>query len=132
MDHETPPVLEVQPVDRELGPPTMNSEAPLDAPPNRTEAKPYLRSIRIPHLGHLLILGALSIVGLMGSGTLMVVALHFKLGGISSLNQIGKSMAYNLGFALALYTTTLALAAAIFPRLWRKSLQAGLQLRPRP
>jgi len=32
VDHETPPVLEVQPVDREVGPPTMNWETPFDAP----------------------------------------------------------------------------------------------------
>lgn len=90
-----------------------------------TEAQ--ARVVRIPHFGHLLLLCALMTGALIVAGIGMVAALHFKLGGVASIEDMGKSMAYNLGFVLALYGLTFGPAAAVFPMLWKKPLLAGLQ-----
>jgi CAAX protease family protein len=107
-------------------PPEVNPTETV-AVPAAVDAEVRSRVVRIPHFGHLLLLGALMTGALIMSGIGMVAALHFKLGGIATTEEMGKSIVYNLGFVLMLYGLTFGPAAAVFPMLWKKSLLAGLQ-----
>jgi len=84
---------------------------------------------RIPHLGHLGLLFLLAFAGLMGSGGLTQIGLHFHLFGISTVKQALTDIHYTLGSMAALYLLTLGLSAALFPLFWHKNLFAGLQWR---
>jgi membrane protease YdiL (CAAX protease family) len=84
---------------------------------------------RIPHLGHLALLGLLVFVALMGSGILTQVALHFHLFGISTVKQALTDIHYTLGSMAVLYLLTLCGCVLLFPLLWHKSFFAGLQWR---
>jgi membrane protease YdiL (CAAX protease family) len=84
---------------------------------------------RIPHLGHVALLALLVFVGLMGSGILTQVALHFHLFGISTVKQALTDIHYTLGSMAALYLISLGGGMLLYPLLWHKSLFAGLQWR---
>jgi membrane protease YdiL (CAAX protease family) len=84
---------------------------------------------RIPHLGHLALLGAFLLIGSVCMTVLMFVALHFHLDGISSLDQIESNVHYLLGSEAVLYLVTLALSFPLFPLLWNKSFFAGIHWR---
>jgi hypothetical protein len=82
---------------------------------------------RIPHLGHLCMLGVLAMVALLGAGVLMGIAFHFHLYGVSTAQQAASDIHYTLGSMAALYLFTLLASLLVFPLFWHKSLFAGLQ-----
>jgi len=84
---------------------------------------------RIPHFGHLLLLGILTLVGLLAVAFLTRAALHFRLFGVSTVTQAMTDIHYTLGTMAVLYLFTFVASLAIFPLLWHKSLFAGLQWR---
>jgi len=84
---------------------------------------------RIPHFGHLMLLGLLALIGLLCVGLLTRSALHFHLFGISNVTQAMTDIHYTLGTMAALYIFTFAASALVFPLFWHKSLFAGLQWR---
>lgn len=84
---------------------------------------------RTPHFGHLLLLGALTLVSLVAVGLITRSALHFHLFGITNLNQAVTDIHYTLGTMGALYLFTFLFGALIFPLLWQKNLFDGLQWR---
>jgi membrane protease YdiL (CAAX protease family) len=88
---------------------------------------PPPRLTRIPHFGHVLLLLLLLLAGTFSSVTLALVALHFHLFGVSTPDQVQRSMFYNIGVMGLLYLIAFAPGAAVFPLLWRRSVLAGLQ-----
>jgi hypothetical protein len=87
----------------------------------------FLPPARIPHLGHLLLLGGLALIGLIGSSLLTRSALHFHLWGITSVGKAITDVHYTIGSMAILYLITFGAALLVFPLLWNKSLIAGLQ-----
>jgi membrane protease YdiL (CAAX protease family) len=87
----------------------------------------FLPSARIPHMGHLLLLGGLAGIGLLGSGLLTRSALYFHLWGVTTVGAAGTDVHYTVGSMAILYLITFGGALLVFPLLWNKSLFAGLQ-----
>ena len=87
----------------------------------------YHPPVRIPHLGHLLLLALLAFVGLIGSSFLTRSALHFHLWGISTVQQALTDIHYTIGSMVALYLIAFLAALLVFPPLWGKGFFAGLQ-----
>jgi membrane protease YdiL (CAAX protease family) len=82
---------------------------------------------RIPNLGHLLILGVLTCLGILCSILLTEAALHFHLYGISTADKATKDIHYTLGNMVVLYLVPFAASLLIFPLMWHKNFFAGLQ-----
>jgi membrane protease YdiL (CAAX protease family) len=99
------------------GTPALPEAAPA-APPSPT---------RIPHFGHVALLGALMLGGLVLTIIVILIAVHFRWFGVSRVEDAMTSMAYALGTMAILYLVAFGPAVAIFPFLWNKSFLAGLQ-----
>jgi hypothetical protein len=84
---------------------------------------------RIPHLGHLGILIALALFGLLGAGLLTRAALHAHLFGIANAEQAITDIRYTLGSQAVLYLITFAGCLILFPLVWQKGFFAGVQWR---
>jgi membrane protease YdiL (CAAX protease family) len=84
---------------------------------------------RIPHLGHLALLLAFLLLGVVCMTVLLFVALHFHWEGVSTQEQIKTNVHYILGTEAVLYLVTLALSIPLFPLLWNKSFFAGIHWR---
>src|SRR5580658_640436 len=87
----------------------------------------FLPSARVPHLGHLLLLGVLAVIGLIGSSMLTRSALYFHLWGVTTVGKAITDVHYTVGSMAILYLITFGGALLVFPLLWNKSLFAGLQ-----
>jgi membrane protease YdiL (CAAX protease family) len=85
------------------------------------------RTVRIPHLGHVALLGALLFGGLLCAVIVIFAAVGLHLFGVSRLDDVMHSMVYAVGTMAVWYAVAFAPAAAVFPLLWGKSLFAGLQ-----
>ena len=121
-----------------LDAPSTPSDAPAlvsfseSAPPAHASVQPQtvaadFRSARIPHLGHVALLTALMLGGLVSAVGVMFAAVYVHLFGVARLEDTMHSMAYAVGTMAVLYLVAFAPAAAIFPSLWGRSLLAGLQ-----
>lgn len=86
---------------------------------------------RIPHVGHLILLGVLAFVSLIGVSLAARGAVHFRVFGVSTITQAMSDVHYMLGSMAALYLLTFVLGLVVFPLFWQKSLLAGLQWRAR-
>jgi len=84
---------------------------------------------RIPHLGHLCLLGAFMLFGFVCMTVLMFVALHFHWDGVTTQDQIKTNVHYLLGSEAVLYLITLALSIPLFPLLWNKNFFVGIHWR---
>ncbi|MDR3772424.1 MAG: type II CAAX endopeptidase family protein [Terracidiphilus sp.] len=82
---------------------------------------------RHPHLGDLLILGALACTGWTVSLLLLRSALHFHLWGISSVQRAVTDVHYTIGSMAVLYLVTFGAALIVYPLFWHKGLFEGLQ-----
>jgi uncharacterized protein len=82
---------------------------------------------RIPHLGHVLILGIFAFCGLLGASLLVRSALHFHLFGVTRLMDATTDIHYTLGSEVLLYLLMLLCSLLFFPLIWHKGLFAGLQ-----
>lgn len=84
---------------------------------------------RIPHLGHLCMLVTLGLIGLVCATVLMMVAVHFHLFGVTTMEKAATEVHYMLGTEAVIYLVTLALGLVVFPLFWNKSFFAGIQWR---
>jgi hypothetical protein len=84
---------------------------------------------RIPHLGHLCLLAALAVLGVLCAAVLIQIALHFHLYGVTTQEQAKSEIHYLLGSQAILYLATLVLSLFVFPLFWNKSFFAGIQWR---
>jgi membrane protease YdiL (CAAX protease family) len=82
---------------------------------------------RIPHLGHLLILGALALLGLLGSSLLVRSGIYFHLFGVSTVKQALTDVHYTIGSMAVLYLISFGAGLLVFPLVWHKGLFEGLQ-----
>jgi membrane protease YdiL (CAAX protease family) len=121
-------VVEKEPVARPPFP-TADPEQ-IDSPLFRSFIRPEHTSpsqVRIPHLGHVGILGLLASVGLVGAGLLTRSALSFRLFGISTLQGAMSDVHYTIGSMAALYLIAFGAALLIFPLFWHRDYFAGIQ-----
>ncbi|HXR38165.1 MAG TPA: CPBP family intramembrane glutamic endopeptidase [Terracidiphilus sp.] len=81
---------------------------------------------RHPHLGDLLILALLALIGLLGASLLTRSALHFHLWGISSVQKAVTDVHYTIGSMAALYLITFGAALIVYPLFWHTGLFEGL------
>jgi hypothetical protein len=101
---------------------------PLLAWYSQPEIKP---PTRIPHLGHVLLLCLLAMVGLLGSGLLTQGAIRLHLLGISTVKQAVEDIRYTLGSQAVFYLITFAACLILFPLMWDQGFLAGVQWRIR-
>ena len=92
-----------------------------------TQLPPPPPPARIPHLGHLLLVAALALMGLTVSIGFYVGGVHLHLFGVTSLQAAGNDIHYILGTEAVIYLVTFGLALLVFPVVWHKSLLEGLQ-----
>lgn len=88
---------------------------------------PPLPEVRIPHLGHLAILGAFLAFGFLGAALVIRFALKFHLFGVHSLQAAITDIHYTLGSEGLVYLLTLIACLLFFPMIWHKSFFAGIQ-----
>jgi hypothetical protein len=84
---------------------------------------------RIPHLGHLCLLVALTLLGLLCASLLVMAATHFHLLGGFSAKQAATNIRYMLGEEAAIYLVTLLLSLIIFPLFWQRNFFVGIHWR---
>ena len=82
---------------------------------------------RIPHLGHLSLVGLLAFIALLAVSLLTRSALYFHVFGISSVKQATEDIRYTLVGQGLLYLFTLLGCLVLFPLIWQKGFFAGLQ-----
>lgn len=85
------------------------------------------RPARIPHFGHLVILGAMALLGLLLAALATRLALGAHLFGVRTAQQAMLNIYFTLGSELILYLVTFIAAFLFFPMLWGKGFLAGLQ-----
>jgi membrane protease YdiL (CAAX protease family) len=111
--------------------PPAQQQAPLpDAQPLLFQswfAPPPPPLVRIPNFGHLCLLVLLGAFGLLGAGAVMRIAMHYRLFGVSTVQQAVTEIHYTLGTEAALYLFTFAACLIVFPLVWHKSFFAGVQ-----
>ena len=83
--------------------------------------------VRMPHLGHVAMLGVFLIFGLLCASILIFTALHFHLFGVANQQEAAAEIHYALGSEAVLYLFTLGASLLFFPLIWGKGLFAGLQ-----
>jgi hypothetical protein len=83
--------------------------------------------VRIPHLGNLLLLLLVIVAGFAAAIVVVLVALHFHVYGISSIEQTKSDIHYTLGSEGLGYLFTLLGCLVVFPLLWNKPFFAGIQ-----
>jgi uncharacterized protein len=109
--------------------PTADPEQ-IESPLFRSFFKPEHKApsqVRIPHLGHVAILGLLASIGLVGAGLLTRSALSFHLFGVSTLQGAMSDVHYTIGSMAALYLIAFGAALLIFPLFWHRDYFAGIQ-----
>jgi len=101
-----------------------------DRPIFQSFTQPEIRlPARIPHLGHLCILSVLILGGFLCSTVLILVAVHYHLYGVTTLDQAKDEVHYNLGLETVIYLISGGLGFIVFPMFWGKSFLAGIQWR---
>lgn len=83
--------------------------------------------VRIPHFGHLLILGVFGLFGLVGAALVIRIGLYLHLFGVSSLQTAITEIHYTLGSEAALYALMFGSCVLFFPMIWHKEFFAGIQ-----
>jgi membrane protease YdiL (CAAX protease family) len=92
------------------------------------EQHPISRPARIPHFGHLALLGCgILPVAFLCTSLLTRSAIYFHLFGVSTLNAALTEIHYTLGSMAVLYLLTLLGCVIIFPLIWHKGFFAGVQ-----
>ena len=84
---------------------------------------------RIPHLGHLVLLAAFGAIGFVCATVLMMVALHFHLFGVTTMEKAATDVHYILGSEAVIYFITFVLGFLVFPLFWKQSFFAGVHWR---
>jgi membrane protease YdiL (CAAX protease family) len=84
---------------------------------------------RIPHLGHLFLLGALAALGFVCATLLMLAAVHVHLFGAKDMTAAAANVHYILGSETVIYLVMFAGSLLIFPLLWNKNFFTGIHWR---
>jgi membrane protease YdiL (CAAX protease family) len=118
------PVWAIAPEEQLPDPLTTEPEPPLFQSYFRPEVR---LPARIPHLGHLALLGVMALFGLLCASLLTRSALYFHLFGVTTVKQAMDDFRYTLGSQTAFYLLTFVASLVFFPLLWGKGLFAGMQ-----
>lgn len=118
-----------------LDAPTTPTEAPVAeadtaaAQPQLTvpAAVPAAGPARTPHLGHVALLAALLLGGLVCAMITIFVAIWLHLFGVSRIEDAMHSMALAISSMAVWYVVAFAPATFIFPALWGRPFLAGVQ-----
>lgn len=131
---EQPAALPAQGWGAETAPEELSSLAPGQIAPAATEPPVWItiepeipRPVRTPHIGHLLLLLVVLVAGFAAAIVLILVALHFHLYGVSSIEQTKSEIHYQLGSEGLGYLFTLLGCVVVFPIVWNKGFFAGVQ-----
>jgi uncharacterized protein len=109
--------------------------APLMTEPDAAEPPLFVstmipevkRPVRVPHFGHLMMLLLILLFGFTAAIGLVVLAIHFRLYGVTSLQGTATDIHYTLGSELLIYVFTFIGCLIVFPLFWHRNLFAGLQ-----
>jgi uncharacterized protein len=82
---------------------------------------------RTPHLGHVTILAAFAVFGVLCASLLIRTALHYHLFGVTNLQDAVTEIHYALGSEAVLYLLMFGTSLLFFPLIWHKGLFAGMQ-----
>jgi hypothetical protein len=124
---------EALPIEPELGPESSLELTPVEAaasesPLFQAVMQPEVREpARIPHLGHFFLLLLVLLAGFAGAIILILIALHFHLYGVRTLEATKSDIHYTLGSEAIGYLLTFLGCLIVFPLLWNKPFFAGLQ-----
>lgn len=130
--------LEETPREPELDPFPAPDETPPQAAQTKDESAELFQfwsrpaaalPARIPHLGHLALMAAFLLIGLVCMTVLMMVAVYFHLDGVTALDQIKTNVYYLLGSEAVIYLVAFSFGLIFFPMFWKKSFFAGIQWR---
>lgn len=106
--------------------PVQPQEQLPDPPPVFLSYRPRLPE-RIPHFGHVVILGLLALCSLFVASLFARLGVNYHLFGVTTLQQATTEIHFTLGTEAILYLLTLFAAILIFPLVWGKSFLAGVQ-----
>jgi membrane protease YdiL (CAAX protease family) len=138
MSDEFTPDLESTPYEPELTPVPLSEPALPEAAQAGGEPPALFQSFsqpeivipkRIPHLGHLALLGAFLVFGFLVMTVTVLVAVYLQSHSLSNLDRIKTDVHYTLGSMAVLYVVTLALSLIVFPLFWNKGFFAGIHWR---
>jgi membrane protease YdiL (CAAX protease family) len=121
------PVSTPLPVDESPFPDSGYTLQPAAPEPPMFQSYYQLPQTRIPHLGHLAVLGVFIIFGMIGALILFWIGLRFHWFGISSLQTAATDIHYTLGSEAVLYFVMVGACVLFFPMIWNKSFFAGIQ-----
>ncbi len=123
------PDLELQPDPESQTDLALQNEPPLeDQPMFQSWSQPdFHRPVRIPHMGHVAILGVFAFFGLMGATLGIRWGLKVHLYGVTSMQQAIADIHFTLGSEAILYLLTFAACLIFFPMIWQRSFFAGIQ-----
>ena len=83
--------------------------------------------VRLPHFGHVLLLGVFLVLGLFCAALLSRLALHLHWFGVTTLHGAVEDIHYELGSEAILYLFALGASLFLFPLVWEKKFFAGVQ-----
>ena len=83
--------------------------------------------VRIPHLGHVLLLLLYLLSGGIATGIFIGLGVHFQLFHVSSTEAALNDIHYTLGSELILYLVAFAFSYFTFPLMWHRGFFAGVQ-----
>jgi hypothetical protein len=123
-----PPAVFESPSFDQSNPEPQNSSPVGERPIFQSYYQPEIRPpARVPHLGHLAILGVFAFFGLLCASVLIRSALYFHLFGVTTLQKAITDIHYTLGSEAILYLFTFGACVLFFPLIWHKGFFAGLQ-----
>ena len=88
-----------------------------------------VRDERIPNLGHVGLLIVLVVLGWLGTGLLLLLALRIHLWGVTTLAAATTDFRYSLTSQAVQYLITFAACLGIFPIVWQQPFFKGLHWR---
>lgn len=91
--------------------------------------EPVLRPPRFPNFADVGLGLVLLFFGWMGSGALLLGALHFHLFGVSTVKQATNEIHYTLGSQAAWYLISFSGCLLLFPAIWHTGFFAGVEWR---
>jgi uncharacterized protein len=106
--------------------------APEAAPPDVPKllsnvfVEEYPPQVRIPHLGHLVVVGLLLFTSVFVTALLLRSAVYFHLFGVETLAQAATNIRFTLGGEALTYLFTLFGAVLLFPVLWGRGFFDGI------
>jgi len=135
-DEPTPeetPQGELQPTVPDTRPADLLS--PVEQQPHEPEPPSYferyalqpITPVRHPNALDLVLLGAVLLLGAIGSATLTALALHFHLFGVKTTQQALTDIHYTLGSEATWYLISFAGALLLFPAIWNTGFLRGVQ-----